>query len=385
MRVALLTTYRVNKREPVAVLLERIHSAFLVSGLGEPAVQFSFSDALLPGLFVSSVDRVLKRHPDLARFVSADPVHPGGHPLRQISNGPGSPAEGEAVEFSRLLAIATGVPRSFPFHNFSLHFRSPAFGTIPPHRGIAEGMSSGVIVSDSWWVNGRQRELFAMSSVDAAPSGKKLPAPSGPLATVLAACGKAASTAQVPLLEDATASVPPTPRPCPEVVAAIDALVRNYRASLGEAIDRAALPHDLPSADAALRMTSVGLTSGPKKPMLVRAFGPLGYDCRGGSGTFALRRRTAGNLTVGVCLDVGTWSNNLSAGFLVQGLGFAARIPLPVSKRAMGSGQYPIGDAARWQQIVENLAALVAEYERGIVLEIEAAAGPTPEWYRPES
>ena len=34
-------------------------------------------------------------------------------------------------------------------------------------------------------------------------------------------------------------------------------------------------------------------TSGPKKPALVAAFGPLGYDCRGESGTFTLRRRSA--------------------------------------------------------------------------------------------
>jgi hypothetical protein len=35
---------------------------------------------------------------------------------------------------------------------------------------------------------------------------------------------------------------------------------------------------------------------GPKKPVLLRAFKPMG-DCRSGSGTFTLRRRTAGNLT----------------------------------------------------------------------------------------
>jgi hypothetical protein len=34
----------------------------------------------------------------------------------------------------------------------------------------------------------------------------------------------------------------------------------------------------------------------------------------------------------------------------------------------------PIGDADRWQRIVENLAALVAELDRGFVPRIEAAA-----------
>lgn len=47
--------------------------------------------------------------------------------------------------------------------------------------------------------------------------------------------------------------------------------------------------------------------------------------------------------------------------------------------------QYQIGDAEHWQQIVDNLAALVAELGRSFVPAIEAAAGPSPEWYRPES
>ncbi len=109
----------------------------------------------------------------------------------------------------------------------------------------------------------------------------------------------------------------------------------------------------------------------------------MGYSCSGGSGTFTLRRRTAGNLTVEISLDVGTWSRSITASFKVVGLGFKATLPLPVSKRA--AGQYPIGDAARWQQIVDNLAALVAEYERSFVPAVEAVAGATPEWYTPVS
>ena len=62
MQVALVTTFQTNKKEPLATLLARIHAAFLEAGLGEPAIEFSFSDAPTPG-FVSSVDRVLTRRP----------------------------------------------------------------------------------------------------------------------------------------------------------------------------------------------------------------------------------------------------------------------------------------------------------------------------------
>jgi hypothetical protein len=50
----------------------------------------------------------------------------------------------------------------------------------------------------------------------------------------------------------------------------------------------------------------------------------------------------------------------------------------------MVASQYPIGDAARWQKIVENLGAMVRELDRSLIPEIEAAIGPSPEWYQPE-
>jgi hypothetical protein len=289
------------------------------------------------------------------------------------------------VEFSLLLAVAKGVPRSFPFHQVSVHFHNPTFGAMPG-SGPAGTAVPGVLVGDSWWVNGRRRSLTALTIVDADPGSKKLPSPPAPVGEALAACGKAKSTVQVPFLETASpAKGEEQASPTPEVSQAINAAEGDYRARLAEVVDAARLPHDLPPAPEAMKATDLGETTGPKKPVLVRAFGPLGYDCRGGSGTFTLRRRTPANSTVEIYLDVGTWSRSLTAGFRVYGLGFVARLPLPVSARAIGSGQYPIGDAVRWQQIVENLAALVAELDRSFVPEIEGLSGPSPDWYRPES
>src|SRR5262247_1281971 len=98
MLLAFLTTFNANKKEPLAAVLKKIHSAFITSGLGEPAIQFSFADAPVPG-FTSSVDRVLKRYPELERFVSTAPTLPGGPAIRQISNYPVSAAAGEGVAF----------------------------------------------------------------------------------------------------------------------------------------------------------------------------------------------------------------------------------------------------------------------------------------------
>jgi hypothetical protein len=60
-------------------------------------------------------------------------------------------------------------------------------------------------------------------------------------------------------------------------------------------------------------------------------------------------------------------------------------LSIPPTAKAIVHGQYSVGDADQWQKIAENLGALVAELDRSFVPAIEAAAGPSPEWYRPES
>jgi hypothetical protein len=161
-------------------------------------------------------------------------------------------------------------------------------------------------------------------------------------------------------------------------------LVEDYRARLPELVRHAALPYDLPPRLEAIR-ANVGASAGPRKPALEAAFKPLGYGCKGGSGTFTLRRRTAANLTVELELDVGTWSNLVVATFRVWGMGYRAGLPLPVGPGTKPGEQYPIGDAEQWAKIVANLAALVRELDRTFVPDLERVAGPSPEWYRPES
>ena len=111
MRVALLTTFVASRKEPLAEMLQRIYQAFSAAGLDEPVIRFNFGDTQLSSS-ASAVDRVLKRHPELVRFVTTavpTPLIPGA---RRITNDPLSPAAGEAVPFPTLHAIAAGVPRS---------------------------------------------------------------------------------------------------------------------------------------------------------------------------------------------------------------------------------------------------------------------------------
>ena len=199
MRVALLTTFVARRKEQLAEMLQRIYQAFSGAGLGEPAIRFNFGDGPLGG-HVSSVDRALKRHPELTRFVTSAVPMPLIAGARRISNDPLSPAAGEAVPFATLHAIASGVPRSFPFHNIAIHFHSPEFGELIPTGTRLPEMMSGILLSDNWWVNGRNRSLSACALVEADPASKKLPSPSAAVMAVLTQCGKARRTAQAPLL-----------------------------------------------------------------------------------------------------------------------------------------------------------------------------------------
>jgi hypothetical protein len=259
--------------------------AFLGAGLGEPVVRFNFGDAPLSG-FVSSVDRVLKRHPEFERFVTDAAPMPGLPGARRISNGPMSPAAGEAVPFPALQAIACGVPRSFPFHSFVVHFYAPEFGEFRAAPLIGAETLPGVMLADSWWINGRNRALAACTLVEADPAGKKLPPHTDSVAAVLAACGKVKKTFQAPLPGEA----PPVPVPGvrlpggrmvpsadPQAALAVYRIVAGYRARMSEIVERAALPHQLPAPGVeAYRDAGLGVVSGPRKPALERVFKPMG-------------------------------------------------------------------------------------------------------------
>ncbi len=393
MRVALITTFAASRKEPLMEMMRRVHQGFLDAGLGEPVVRFNLGDGRPGG--VSAIDRVLKRHPELERFLTItegpQAALIGG---RRITNRSDSPAAGEAVPYSTLEAIASGVPRSYPFHNASFHFYTPEFGEPVPTPSSPFGMRTGVSLTDSWWVNGRNRALSACTVVEAKPGDRKLPMPADAVATVLAACGKVRKTVQAPLAESQLTGPAPAVRlptgvaiasSNPEAAVTVHQIARNYRERIPEIVLLARLPHDLPSQAEIPPELQSATSAGPKKPQLDRVFKPMGFSCKGGSGSFTLQRRTAANSTVEVYVDVGTWSHRMLAVYKVWGLGWKATVPIPPTARSVAQAQYPIGDAENWLKIVENLGALVAELDRTLVPEIEAAVGASPDWYRPES
>jgi hypothetical protein len=398
-------SFAASKREPFGTAAARLYDAFLAAGLGAPRVRFRFADhaplpeamtARVPGLpqRVSAVDRALKRYPELARFLRpAQPDPRTGGAAQAIANV-GAEAEAEPVPFETLRAIADGVPKSYPFRAASLHFSAPEFtgGALLPERpdsaalrmlmragvemGGGAGPAPGVGLLDSWWVNGRERRLSATHVVEADPGAKKLPPPPPPVVAVLAACGKARKTVQVPIADTADATA------APETDAALKAAMQAWRAELPAVA--AALPYDV-----ATRMEPLAGPSGPKKPELERVFGPRGYAIRGETGQFVLRRRSKAGLIMTLAVDVGTWSDSLSVHLGIFGMragaGFRLACALPTTRAQGGTltyGQVRIGTPERWRCLVENLGDVVDAAERGLVPAIEAIAPDTPAWYQ---
>jgi len=370
MNVAVQMEFKADRKEPLGDLIRRVAAEFARSGL-EPALLATFSDGP-PGVrATSAVERALKKHPHLAPLERNDaPLQGANLPwIRRLTNSDGS----KPFPIADILSLADGVPRSLPFNAVNVHFGHSDFGTASFPMGLAP--QTGIAISDGWWVNGRMRSLSAFYAVDAVATSKKLPDPPAAVAAILAGLGKPKRSAQF---------VAPTSDPggqsVPQEIAAISPIVAKYRREMQALVERIGLPHDLPPA-ADARQRSLG-ASGPLKPTLVDAFKPRGYTCRGESGTFTLRRRTAANHVVDVEMDVGTWSRSLTVMFHVRGPGFNATLMPPVTARGH-TPQYPIGDTDNWERLVANLIAIVDELERTFVAEIEAAVGPAPEWFEP--
>ena len=296
MHVAVQLEFKANRKEPLGDLVRRIGTLFEQAGL-QPEIQASFADG--PDILrkTSAVERAIKKYPHLAALERNDAprLSPNLPPIRRLTNLD-SPIP---FALTDVLALADGVPRSLPFHVVHMNFGHPEFGPVVFPANQAP--TPGIAVHDGWWVNGRTRSVIAFYAVEGQTTAKKLPDPPPPVAAILAGLGKPKSRGQF-VAPEAAASQPSVPRE----IAVVNPILIKYHKGMKALIERIRLPYDLPPAGD-VRQAALG-ASGPLKPTIVEAFGPRGYDCRGGSGMFTLRRRTSTHHIVDVELDVGTWS-----------------------------------------------------------------------------
>lgn len=377
MRVLIDRQYKLDKKQPTGETLRAVAAAFVAAGMADLGVRLTASDLPVPGR-ASTAARALKRFPDLWPFVQRRTM-PGAMQETMLLTNVG--ADGEArsdvpLPWETVLAIADGVPRSFPFQMFTVQFRPPEFGQVDWPGGVMQHLGPGIVVNDNWWISGRKRSLRATVLVE---GNGGLGEPDPRVSAALAHFGKPTSTEQTIVDTAPSGMTLPMSRLSP-VHGDLAAIHARYRSDLSDVIARANMPHALSDNDPGAH---AGYGSGPLKPALVAEFKPRGFSCKGGSGMFHLRRKTEMNHTVQLELDVGTWSRSVTAMFSVQGPGFNTTLFIPAAPGA-NRGQFDIGDTARWEKIVANLGALVDELERTYVREIAEAAGPAPDWFEPE-
>jgi hypothetical protein len=373
MKVAVQLHYKADRKEPFGALVRRIATVFEDAGL-EPTVGAAFASD-------TAIDRALKKYTALAAFDRKVSLNPVVAPSRWLTNE----GSGKPFPLESLFLLADGLPRSLPFTVARVTFKHEGFGYLEAPR-LSFDQITGIVAIDSWGPSGRRRSLSALYVVEGVASAKNLPQLPAPVAAILSAFGKPRNRCQF-LLPTAGGSVLTAPPPTPEKVqtdsaAALDevrAIVGRCREGMPAMVAGLALPYDLPPIQEALGEAPA--TAGSRKPVLVETFKPRGYGCRFESGTYTLRRRTPNNHVVELSVDVGTWSHMVTAWYKVHGPEFRASVLLPVSARA--AGQYPIGNAERWGQIVANLAVIVDELDRTFLSELEQAAGCAPEWFEP--
>ena len=371
IQIALRTEFKLAKGAQTAELIDAVHATFLRVQLNSPVVRFTMEEGV--GHKTSSIERVLRRFPEMRQFdhVISRPWGPGGQAqeVRRIGNDIDSPVAGAPVDLSTLLEITAGIPKRYPVFSAAVRVTDPAFGN-EPSANTGPLFWPGLTIVDQWGLSKRHIALSALAIVEADPASDVPPTPANSVAAVLDACGQHSRPKQIVL-----------PGQDPNSVERIAVIARDVETCLGEIVRRARMPHDFSKSDD----HPPKQPAGPRKPTLVRAFRPLGYNCRGG-GVMSLvcSRRTKSNTTVRLHLDFGTSGSHVHPTYSVHWLGFSIALRLPVCPNSGLRAVNWIVDETRWRQIVENLTALVEELDRSVLPTIEEAARPTPAWYEPE-
>jgi hypothetical protein len=154
MLIAVFTTFAASRKQSLCDVVEQVHAAFDAAGFGEPVIRFSMSDppnrpdsaiTAMAGIKrVSSIERVLKRWPELAPFERLAGSAARGPQNRVISNLSDSGAI-TPIDFALLREIANGVPKSFPCHRITLHFRAAGFSDGPELPSTTDPRSIGML------------------------------------------------------------------------------------------------------------------------------------------------------------------------------------------------------------------------------------------------
>jgi hypothetical protein len=335
----------------------------------------------------STIERAVKRHPELARYRLPEIHAINGVSTRMLSNVDSHHSSGAPCDFPSpdlMRALLRGIPRAYPFWRadflFTRYLPWQAIDAVEPVPSPPEcwNLYGECFPRMSFCMNGRASGYrasvhAAISLGEAEAFETALPTVPFAISSLLAPFGRAKTRLMLHRTRDEANRLT-------ETTTLLRAMHEEWMERSRREMAKLALPHTLTSDGTKAQLSPLTL---PHKRALVDTFKPRGYQyskTESGAGCFVLHKLTSNRNRIEIFFDVGSISRRYSGGMSVAGIQGRCFAPLPAHPEQQ-QNEYDIASNEEWLQIIENIAILVDHLERVFVPEVEAKLGQTPEWY----
>lgn len=375
--------YTLNKHDLTKEVIQRINTVLNINRAMDGPNYFYLADSPIAG-GVSSIKRILKRFPELDKYVFEHEEKIGNetHTYLVLSNFPnddyfqmgGSVVEGknkDNIRFEILLEIIEGIPRKLPLHKAVFLFDqlnwSQKVNVINEH---VYNMSS-ILYANNWWMPKRDISLFANVSVSESANEKDCLQPlSDELNHTLLQLGTIKKKSLQCLLNQGEKAKFET------VWYECNQLISSFRKNMVNN-NPFVFPH-------ALIENHEHFTTLPRKQTVSKMMKKLGYKHlpkEGFHGVIVYGKLTKQNHRILLEFDSGRGFFDLRCNFILEGPYWKHRMEeLPCRPNSYGDF-FPIPDIETLEKVVENFSVVIQYLEETIVKDIEKLYGPAPKWF----
>jgi hypothetical protein len=371
MRLFQRYSFSIPKKQKTGELVRKIFNLINEKNYENTKVLFSFSDLLESK--ISAQQRVAKTFPLMTQFcVEAPEKEESRNPLNALEIAEGI---GRRFPFQTAQFIFWGVPASLLSADFGAVDES-VLTALPELGACGLPPQSFVAVTDSWWVNGRNKGMTA---------ALELPLPDDRATDVTVPEELEQSLSALAKIKERQLAFFPTTEEIEqqtEIHKVISPVLDDYKKSIravGSYLKRLNLPHPklLTSESAESETETI-----PKKRIIGKHLKKLGYKHYGpggGQGLMCFRKKSAGNNIISIEFDFGSWSKTLHASLRFRGPLTEFFLTLPYS--VDGTTLSGIHSADLFSRAIENLSVVVGAVEQELIAKVEEALPCTPSWY----
>lgn len=379
--------YSLTKNDPIKVVFQRISKVLKEYRSIDGPNYFYLSDhaARFDRKPVSAVDRVLKKFPELSRFLfeAEEEINEEKNTYKVLSNFPFDiPAllgtvkgrHTENVSLDILTQIAEGIPRSYPFKE--TRFLFDEIGWSQNRSGDEDSAFdlNSILYINDWWTPKRHTELTAKIAIPQ-PSAEK-----EKLSPLSERNQKALSDlGQIKIKELCVEPSKEEKGLFEELESKGNDLIYSFREKTLSPVTFL-YPHHLED-------NVEGAYNVPRKPTISKVMKKHGYkhlSKEGFHGCLVYGKMTENNHRILLEFDSGSTFYHLRCNFTIQGPCWKQRIEEIPCRHNSNRDFYPIPDLQTLEMVTENFCATIAFMENTIVKEIENLYGPAPKWFKYE-